>query len=459
MSGFEIVEKVIGRTIESCIQKIPTGETISVPFDKYGSKVNLWTPSYDMFVEIALQVANLYRRKQTFKPAAHELWPYVEVYSSLSFAAFLPKPVSDKVLEADRNFRATLLGEGQTVYNRAREALLFSDGVQVLDPFLSLSGRTIEAAVAKEYADRELPVAFPAYTQLRKNFAVTTQIEEGFDLPEYQVVWAACVQEALAIRPLVRAGVVRLVPGAEFGFLTLTKLLRDNETTRKIFDAVSRRVSESGEESLHPVLRCAQTIADSSNFSFSAPFFFSRSHIEHAQALLSYGFKTELSTTSSRIGVANLSTALRVDVSQVSTADLISIRKDDDLFAKWREIRKDLSRVCLDAKDEKEIAAAKREIVSEWRSDLNSWMDRDASLQKRRRNGAFVWGTVSAVVAGGGAALTGVTSLPVLAALAAGGALSGAGATAHEWVRAKIGDQKFQSSKVAFERHLLAVDN
>ena len=361
----------------------------------------------------------------------------------------------------DESYRKRTLVNGETVYGIAKDALMFSDGIQVLDPFLGLSADSVEKAWdAYGYEYETLP-RFPPYTTIEQVFRVGTDRHKDFGLPSYQVLWAACLQEALEIKPLVDAELVRLIPGANFGVSSFLRFARQKESVRATGEAIRECLQSSGSpvglEQLHSVLRSAQTVLDASEFNHAAPFFFSKKHLNHAQFLIRRGLSGSAQDSTLQMRSANLSTQLGIDAASLSYSDLITIRKNDETLAKWNNLRKDLSRICLSNSSDAEVNAAKIALSSEWKERVELERRKDGAISRRFKNDAFLYGTVGAVVGGGGAALT-ATALPLIAALAAGGALTGALPIGVDWIRSRSAKQMRDASRLAFERHLLAIE-
>lgn len=192
MSSFALVEQIIGRSLEDCIDVQASSDTIRVFIDRLDREVEVWTPSFEQYCDIALQVVNFYRSPEPFEVAAHELWPYVDTYQRL----YLDQLIATKSSVLQRIDHAYLEGlvdtATETIYARVRETLLFSDGVQVMDPFIPLALSSIQD-IWQEIDD-------PSYYKMR--FPPATLIQNKLSSGDfwgevdYRTIWAGCLQEA-----------------------------------------------------------------------------------------------------------------------------------------------------------------------------------------------------------------------------------------------------------------------
>ncbi|HRO13547.1 MAG TPA: hypothetical protein PLL33_00585 [Paracoccus sp. (in: a-proteobacteria)] len=460
MSTFALVERKIGRSLEDCIDVKAGSDTIGVHLDRFNREVEVWTPSFEQYCDIAVEVVNQYRIPRSFEVGAHELWPYVDTYQFLYLDQLAGIGDEDALWAIDQSYRAGLINTStETVYARAREALSFSDGVQVLDPFVTLMGSSVGDSWAEINDPAYFKMTFPPATLLRSTLFAGDRWQGN----DYRMIWAACVEEALNIKPLVHAGYVRLTSGAQLWFWNFHRLFADIERREVLLKALQEELSAIGPDpelaQVHTVLRAAQGVLDSAAYDHSAPFFFSTAEIQHAQQLVQKGFSCVLGDSKLRTRQANLSTIMGVASRNLSDADLIALRRDEDSFEQWRTFRREMSEICFSSDGDDEIREAQEMLTSRWRATLQREKEKDGFVARNLRKDGFLYGAVTAVVTGGGAALTSPVSLPAMMFLVAGGALTGGGMQlAHQWFRTKDERQIRDTARLAFERHLLAVE-
>lgn len=460
MATFSLVERKIGRKLHECIDVKAAPDTVRGRIETLGRDAEIWVPPFETLCEIALDVANYYRKPQSFEIATHHLWPYVDGYQSLYLdKLFLDPQRSAAVASYDRTFLNALVNsETETIYARAREVLVFSDGVQVMDPFMTLSA----AAIDQSWENLSEPgfgrMTLPPGTLIRQNLLEI----QGSRRENYAMIWAACLQEAYELAPLVRAGYVRLTPGRHFGPWNARRVLGDpkggDAVMQSTRDELATLAAEAEPEADHAVLRAAQTMIDSVAYDHSAPFFFASNQLDHAQSMLTRGFGA-IGVNGLQTRRASLSTINGVSAAGLSDDDLLALRRDEDSFNQWREFRRELSGLCISGQSESEIQEVRADLTSRWRETLGKEQKRDSFVFRNMRREGFVYGAVGAVVAGGGAALTSPISLPAALILAAGGALTGGGLQAvRQWHLSRDQTKIKAAANLAFERHLLAVD-
>lgn len=461
METFELIERKIGRSLESCID-VPSGpDTLRCHIDALGREVNVWVPSFEVYREIALDVINHYRAPQTFTAEVCDLWPYIDTYQSLNLTNIVGMPQDGAVSELDRIYLSGLVEtQTETVYHRAREALVFSDGVQVMDPFIPLmTGKAFNAAWKQVEDPAFHLMPFPPATVL----AQFIKEQDSWTDLTYSELWVACLQEAVELLPLVRTGYIRFTPGSRLMTWNIRRFIGRSDLHGPLIKAIEAQMQSLGPAPAaadrHSVMRSGQTIVDAAVYDHSAPFFFSSEQLRHGQGLLEGGFADALGVNRVKTRRANLPTLASVDIGKVSPEDLLAIRRDDDTFNKWRSFRREMAGICLRNSSDAEIRDACDDLTSDWRRTLRREQQKQSFVAQNLRREGLLYGAVGAIVAGGGAALTSPVTIPALLIMSASGALTGGVMqVANQWRRERRPAQLRAAAELAFERHLLAVD-
>lgn len=424
MDTFTLIERRIGRRLKDCIDVKQGPETLRVPISWLGREVEVWVPPFDLFENIAIDVANAYRGPQTFDFGENTLWPYIDSYQPLHLSSLAGPDRQAALLECDKRYLGRIVdAEIETVYARAREALIFSDGVQVMDPFMPLVGRAIDAASMEEFgahSDATLPPATLIREKLRKGDRAWQD--------DYRIVWAACLQEAVDLEILVKKGCVRLTPGRHLGVWKLKRLLADETTHDALLEGIIQQFQVLGSppsiETIQSVLRTTQTLIDTSAFKGSSPFFFSSDHLRQAQAMVTRSFEKIADINGFQMREANLPTLHGFSVKRVSDDDLIALRQDSDVFQTWRDMRTQMTDIA--DKTPREVREMRSRLTAKWRRTLEKEKQSNSVVARNLRTEGLLFGVIGAAGAAGVAMASPASMFAIILAGAIGGLTSAA---------------------------------
>lgn len=419
MDTFTLIERRIGRRLKECIDVKQGPETIRVPINWLGREVEVWVPSFGLFENIAIDVANAYRSPQTFDFGDNTLWPYIDSYQPLHLSFLAGPERQTALLECDKRYLERIVNaEIETVYARAREALIFSDGVQVMDPFMPLVGRAIDAALV-ENPDEPGNAFLPPATLIRKK--LEQRKHDRHD--DYRIIWAACLQEAVDLEVLVKKGCVRLTPGRHLGAWKLKRLLADKETSGVLIKGIVQQFRSlditPSIETIQSVLRTTQTLIDTSAFKGSSPFFFSSDHLRHAQKMVTQGFERVVDIDGSDMREANLPTLHGFSARHVSDNDLIALRQDSEVFQSWRDMRTQMTNIS--GKTPREIKEMRDKLTAKWRRTLEREKEKNSTFAQNLLKEGLLFGVIGAA----GAAAATMASPASMFAIVLSGAVGG----------------------------------
>lgn len=454
--SFALVEEMIGRPLQDCVGVRSGPGVIEVDWEITNQKTNIWTPGYDQFRQIAIAVANCYRIQRAPPFGRDKVVPYVDTYGSTNLIAFLPDSARRPFADRDRSYLGGLIGQGETVYHRMREALFFGDGALVMDPFITLVSQSIDAA--KRAEPSYLHTAIPPATLIDRHFDVPDAESAFPPAKAHEFLWAACLHEAVRITDLVEAELVHLTPGRLLTHASFVRLASD-EAHRGSLLATLGHLREAGgaadADRHYLALRAGQVVLDASSHDGAAPFFMNRDEFAGAERFIEARL-TGSGASLQKTRRANLSTQIGIDVSAISDRDIIAMRRDADLFNWWREARDKLAGLCGDGASQVEIDEKRSELAAGLREKIAAEQARRTAASREFRNRALIYGTLGAVVTGAAAAATG--GMAAIAAGAAAGGVTGSVPGLHDWVRTKRSAAAAHEGEVAVQKHMLALD-
>lgn len=463
-TSFASVEHRIGRKIEECIQDKPFDG--AQRFDDRGKTFYFWVPSFEIYREVFLEVAEHYRQPQNFQPHRKEVWPYFDMYSSLLLGMVLKDDQFKGMSSIDSLNRQRLQygltsSEAETIFGHVEHGLFFTDGAQVGDPFLSLSTKTIEKAALSPLSQTTMGLIPPRWL-LDSHFCEDdTTLVTGLEIKDYIFTWMSVIDSAKRVKPLVKAGVVRLTPGHHAALPGFWKFAQSERRLTPFLEIFGSVVAKDGKTIIDGAneFRAAQQIIDASHFHRSSPFFHNKEQLAFAQKLISEGFASR-GLSRERILTSNLSSLVTINTRLFTQTELIAIRRDEEMFGKWRSVRQELIEHFLTEPSPQELEELRTELTQDWLNVLRQERRKDSVLSQNFAKGGLVVGSVSGIV-GSLAEVMAPGSLAILNMLTAGTAGfigGGGGAVGYELLKNRGQHRNRREAHLALERHLMAFD-
>lgn len=450
-----IVESRIGRPVEDCWNAV-SGKGVLHFSDPEAGEVNIWCPDMDTCLALALDLLNHYRGSETFAPSERELWPYVEPYSST-------KPLfGDMCVKSESDYAARLLTDA-TVYDYAAQALVFSDGVQAQDPFVILLTRAIDRAqliTNWNASDEEFPAEVER--QLQTIFAQPGRLTS--DGRNFEDLWASALYQYVRIREVYEAGYVRFVPGRIR--LEAAFRLTPEDRIRTIQSKLERVMRDNGVDpgdtpECFAYLRAYQTMLESGAYIGASPLFLDTAQWDAAMAIFRTGALAIEGVDRRRLAQAALSSNLTIE--PPSQSELVVLRRDEELFGRWREIRLEttyeIEKLFLrDAPSAQQISDLVDIEQNKWNEKLDEERRRNSNIAKKfDLQTTIIFGLVVGAATAAATAVAGPVPLGALIAAGGAGASGVVGVPLYNYLGAKKMEKDRAEALHVFEKHMMCL--